>query len=80
MNFALREYRLLVEQADSISDIHVSYLDLRTGRRLPWRTLRIADPAGYYVGGGVALSPDGRFSALNYAIDLGTLYVVEVLR
>ncbi len=71
---------LFVERVESASCLQVSRLDLRTGRRTPWRTLQIADPAGYYAGEGVALSPDGRSSALNYALDRGALYLVEGLR
>ncbi len=71
---------LLVERVESASCLQVSRLDLRTGRRTPWRTLHIEEPGGFYAGDGVALSPDGRFSALNYAFDRGALHLVEGLR
>ena len=71
---------LFVERVESASQVQVSRLDLRTGRRMAWRTLHIEEQGGFYAGEGVALSPDGRFSALNYALDRGTLYLVEGLR
>ena len=40
----------------------------------------IAESGGFYAGEGVALSPDGRYSALNYAFERVALYLVEGLR
>jgi hypothetical protein len=58
----------------------IARLDVRTGRREPWKELRPADPAG--VGGitFIRLSADGRSYVYSYARDSTTLYVAAGLR
>jgi len=57
----------------------VSKLDASTGMRSPWRTFRLPDPAGVFVGSPV-LTPDGKSYAFHYGRALGVLYQVEGLK
>ena len=44
----------------------LSRLDVRTGTRTPWRTLRPADPAGIIAIGSIAIAGDGESYAYTY--------------
>ena len=44
----------------------LSRIDLRTGARTPWRTLRPADPAGLIAIGSIAIAADGQSYAYSY--------------
>jgi hypothetical protein len=57
----------------------VDRLERGTGRRVPWRTFRAADPAGANVVQ-VVLTPDGRSYAYTYCCILDDLYLVEGLK
>jgi len=57
----------------------MSRLDLVTGRRVPWRTLSIADPAGFAPFGAV-ITPDGQAYAVSYGRLLSNLFLVEGLK
>jgi tRNA A-37 threonylcarbamoyl transferase component Bud32/Tol biopolymer transport system component len=56
----------------------VSRIELATGRRTPWRTFGLSDPAGVSVWS-MALTPDGRSYAYTYTRILDDLYLVEGL-
>ena len=58
----------------------IDRLDLATGRRIPWKTLRPEDPAGVYVVQSMEVTPDGQAYAYAYQRYLQDLYVVEGLR
>jgi Tol biopolymer transport system component len=58
----------------------IARLDLRTGRKEPWREIRPLDPAGVSTVEFVYLTPDGQSYVYNYPRVLSTLYVVEGLR
>ncbi len=58
----------------------IDRLDLTTGRRIPWKTLKPEDPAGIYLVGGFEVTPDGEAYAYAYDRVLQHLYVVEGLR
>jgi hypothetical protein len=56
-------------------------LDVRTGRREPWKDLRPANPAGVSnILPWIRLSADGRAHAFSYERTLSNLYVVQGLR
>jgi hypothetical protein len=44
----------------------LSRIDVRTGTRTPWRTLRPADPAGLIAIGSIAIAGDGESYAYSY--------------
>ena len=57
----------------------VSRIELGTGRRVPWKTLSVPDPAGVAVQW-VCLTPDGRSYAYFYIRFLDDLYLVTGLK
>lgn len=57
----------------------VSRVELGTGRRVPWKTISVPDPAGVCVWG-VSLTPDGRSYAYFYMRALDDLYLVTGLK
>ena len=59
--------------------ISAARIELATGRRTPWRTFSLPDPAGV-SGGGVVLSPDGHGYAYWYFRELSELYLVDGLK
>jgi len=58
----------------------IARLDLRTGRRGPWKELMPADPAGVHNLYRVQMTPDGRYYAHGYERDLSDLHLAEELR
>jgi hypothetical protein len=58
----------------------VDRIDLATGERTTWKTLRPADRAGVLDIGFVQLSGDARSYVYSYRRILSTLYLVEGLR
>jgi Tol biopolymer transport system component len=58
----------------------IARLDLRTGRKEPWKEIRPPDPAGVSTVGFVYLTPDGQSYVYGYPRLLSTLYVSEGLR
>jgi hypothetical protein len=58
----------------------IARLDLRTGRKEPWKEMRPPDPAGVATIDFVFPGPDGRSYVYNYSRELSTLYLVEGLR
>ena len=71
--------RLYLMQVDSASSIRISGLNLASGRRVPWRTISIPDPAGFYPYSAVITS-DGQAYAITYGRLLDNLYLVEGLK
>jgi hypothetical protein len=57
----------------------VSRIELDTGRRVPWRTFNVPDPAGATFYNAV-LTPDGRSYAYTYCCLLDDLYLVSGLK
>jgi len=70
---------LYVMQVDSSTSIRILRLQLSTGRRYPWRTISIVDPAGFYPYS-AAITPDGRFYAITYGRIQCDLFLVEGLK
>jgi len=60
--------------------VHISRLDLSTGRREPWKELKPADPVGVEGVMSILLTPDGQSYAYNYARMLSDLYLVDGLK
>jgi hypothetical protein len=58
----------------------IDRLDLATGQRIPWKTLKPEDPAGVYIVENFTVTPDGQAYAYSYQRYLQDLYVVEGLR
>lgn len=57
----------------------ISRLEIVSGRREPWRTLKIPEPGADFVGT-LALSADGKTCAFSFQRDLSNLYLVKGLR
>jgi Tol biopolymer transport system component len=57
----------------------VSRIERETGRRMPWRTFSVPDPAGTAFESAV-LTPDGRSYAYTYCCLLDDLYLVSGLK
>jgi len=68
---------LLVRTREARVPLELLRLDLATGRRTPWRTLRPPDMAGLTGPGTVALSRDGRALAHSYSTRLSDLFLVS---
>jgi len=58
----------------------IERLDLRSGRKEPWRIIRPLDPGGVAKIGWMYLTPDGRSYVYNYERSLSTLYLVNGLK
>jgi serine/threonine protein kinase len=58
----------------------VSNLDLATGKRILWRGLSPADPAGVSQIGPILITPDGKSYMYGYHRTLSDLYLVEGLK
>jgi hypothetical protein len=61
------------------TSMSVTRIERDTGRRTPWMTFRVPDPAGAQIYN-VVLTPDGRSYAYTYCCVLDDLYLVEGLR
>jgi hypothetical protein len=59
--------------------LRIDRIDVRTGRREPWRRLGIADPAGVTGVMSFLMTPDQRTYAYSYGRILCALYLVEGL-
>jgi DNA-binding winged helix-turn-helix (wHTH) protein/dipeptidyl aminopeptidase/acylaminoacyl peptidase len=70
---------LLVRTREARVPLELLRLDLATGNREPWKTLRPPDMAGLTGPGSVALSRDGRSLAYSFATRLSDLYLVPRL-
>jgi WD40 repeat protein len=57
----------------------VDRVELGTGRRVPWRTFSLPDPAGAGVWS-IVLTPDGQSYAYSYGRILDDLYLVDGMR
>ena len=62
------------------SPLRIDRVDVRTGRREPWRRIGIADPAGVTGALSFLMTPDQRAYAYSYGRILCALYLVEGLR
>jgi hypothetical protein len=60
--------------------VTVDRIDLATGRRVPWKELAPADPAGFYSIGPIHVTPDGESYAYMLLAYTGELYLAEALR
>jgi hypothetical protein len=54
-------------------------IELKTGKRVPWKTFGLPDPAGVGIWG-MVLAPDGRSYAYSYSRVIDDLYLVEGLK
>ena len=61
------------------TSMSASRIELDTGRRAPWRTFTVPDPAGVSLYSAV-LTPDGRSYAYTYCCVLDDLYLVTGLK
>ena len=71
---------LFVGADDAPLSVRIWRLDLVTGRRQPWTTLRPADTTGVWGIKWIVLTPDGSAYAYNYDRLLSGLYLAEGLR
>ena len=58
---------------------HIERLELATGQRTPWKTVRPTDPTGVWGIYNVLLTPDGEGYAYTYGRALTDLYLLEGL-
>src|SRR6266568_772509 len=58
--------------------IKISRLDIATGRKEPWQTLKVPEPGAEFIGT-LALSPDGKACAFTFQHDLANLFLVTGL-
>jgi Tol biopolymer transport system component len=61
------------------TSMSVGRVELGTGRRVPWRTFSLPDPAGVGVWR-IVLTPDGQSYAYSYGRILDDLYLVDGLK
>lgn len=59
--------------------VKISRLDVATGHREPWRTVKVPEPGAEFVGA-LALSADGKVCAFSFQHDLANLYLVTGLK
>ena len=59
--------------------IKISRLDVATGHKEPWRTLKVPEPGAVFFGP-LALSADGKACAFSFQHDLANLYLVKGLK
>ena len=59
--------------------IKISRLDIATGHKEPWQTLKVPEPGAEFVGT-LALSADGKACAFSFQHDLANLYLVKGLK
>ncbi|HEY8234347.1 MAG TPA: winged helix-turn-helix domain-containing protein [Vicinamibacteria bacterium] len=64
---------------ERLTPLRIDRVDLRTGRRDPWRSIPIADPAGVTGAVSFHMTPDQRAYAYSYGRILCALYLVEGL-
>ncbi len=61
------------------ASLNVDCIDIGAGRRVPWKTFRVPDPAGIRMGA-LVMTPDGAGYAYNYMRWLDDLYLVTGLK
>jgi Tol biopolymer transport system component len=59
--------------------IKISRLNIATGRKEPWQTLKVPEPGAAFIGA-LALSADGKQCAFSFQHDLANLYLVKGLK
>jgi hypothetical protein len=59
--------------------VNINRLDLASGREVPWKQLKPADPVGVEIGE-VVLTPDGNAYAYSFQRDISTLYLAAGLK
>jgi hypothetical protein len=74
---ASRDGRSLLIMKPGVPVVHVERLDLTTGARTPWKTLRPDDPAGIYQMGPIDVSDDESTYAYGYGRVLQDLWVAK---
>jgi hypothetical protein len=77
---ASRDGRFLFVYEDGPVPINVQQLDLVTGKRTLWKTLRPDDPAGIAYMSNVFIAPDEQAYAYQYGRFLQDVYLVTGLR
>jgi eukaryotic-like serine/threonine-protein kinase len=77
---ASRDGRSLLVYEEGPVPIHVERLDLTTGERVSWKTLRPDDPAGIAGMSSIFVTPDEQAYAYQYGRFLQDLYLVTGLR
>jgi hypothetical protein len=61
------------------ASLNVDCINLGTGRRVPWKTFHMPDPAGVRIGV-LVMTPDGGGYAYTYSRRLDNLYLVTGLK
>jgi serine/threonine protein kinase/Tol biopolymer transport system component len=69
---------LFVQQPEG-DTIKISRLDVATGHKEPWQTLKVPEPGAEFIGA-LALSADGKACAFSFQHDLANLYLVKGLK
>jgi hypothetical protein len=59
--------------------IKITRVEVATGRKEPWQTLKVPEPGAEFLGA-VALSADGKAGAFTFQHDLANLYLVTGLK
>jgi eukaryotic-like serine/threonine-protein kinase len=59
--------------------IKISRLDVATGHKEPWQTMKVPEPGAEFIGA-FALSADGKACAFSFQHDLANLYLVKGLK
>ena len=81
LRFSSDGRRLYVrEDAGDTSKVRIATLDLASGRKVPWKVLSPADPAGVATIDYVYLTPDGSAYVYNYWRNLSDLFLVTSLK
>jgi eukaryotic-like serine/threonine-protein kinase len=57
----------------------INRLDVKTGRKEPWKELKTPDPVGVEIRNAV-ITPDGKSYAYSYQRDISTLYLADGLK
>ena len=70
--------QLFLQQPEG-ETIKISRLDVATGHKEPWQTLKVPEPGAEFVGT-LALSADGKACAFSFQHDLANLYLVNGLK
>jgi len=71
--------RYLFLQQPEGETIKISRLDVASGRKEPWQTLKVPEPGAEFIGA-LALSADGKACAFTFQHDLANLYLVRGLK
>jgi eukaryotic-like serine/threonine-protein kinase len=71
--------RYLFLQQPEGDAIKISRLEVATGHKEPWQTLKVPEPGAGFIGA-LALSADGKACAFSFQHDLANLYLVRGLK